>query len=71
MNLHEDKELFTDIILRASQPVELGGLGINAGFIEKDYWISRSLQLLSRSISATCAVFKGLCTATHKPFYEQ
>jgi hypothetical protein len=59
MNLHEDKELFTDIILRASQPVESGGLGINAGFIEKDYWISRSLQQLSRSESVNYAVFKG------------
>jgi len=59
MNLHEDKELFTDIILRASQPVESGGLGINAGFIEKDYWISRSLQQLSRSDSVNYAVFKG------------
>lgn len=59
MNLHEDKELFSDVILRASQPKGLGGLGINAGFIEKDYWITRSLQQLSRSASADNAVFKG------------
>ncbi len=59
MNLHEDKELFSEIILRASQPKELGGLGINVGFIEKDYWITRSLQQLSRSKSAANAVFKG------------
>lgn len=59
MNLHEDKRLFAEIILRASQPVENGGLGINANFIEKDYWITRSLQLLSRSTAKDCAVFKG------------
>lgn len=59
MNLHKDKELFSEIILRASQPKELGGLGVNAGFIEKDYWITRSLQQLSRSSSAENAVFKG------------
>lgn len=59
MNLQEDKELFSEIILRASQPIESGGLGINAGFIEKDYWITRSLQQLSRSASVENAVFKG------------
>jgi len=59
MNLHEDKELFAEIILRAGQPKELGGLGVNAGFIEKDYWITRSLQQLSRCSSADNAVFKG------------
>ena len=59
MNLHEDKRLFAEIILRASQPVENGGLGINANFIEKDYWNTRSLQLLSRSTAKDCAVFKG------------
>lgn len=59
MKLHEDRDLFSEIIMRASQPKELGGLGINAGFIEKDYWISRSLQKLSRSTSVDNAVFKG------------
>ncbi len=59
MNLHEDRELFSEIILRASQPKDLGGLGINAVFIEKDYWITRSLQQLSRCPSRDFAVFKG------------
>lgn len=59
MNLHDDKDLFAEIVLRASQPVEVGGLGINAGFIEKDYWITRSLQQLSSSQSVDYAVFKG------------
>lgn len=49
MKLHEDKNLFTEIILRASQPKDNGGLGINAGFIEKDYWITKALYQLSRS----------------------
>ena len=59
MNLHEDKDLFAEIILRASQPKEAGGLGINAGFIEKDYWITRALQQMSRSVAKDVAVFKG------------
>ena len=59
MNLHEDKALFAEIVLRASQPVESGGFGINAGFIEKDYWITRSLQQLSKSSAVDYAVFKG------------
>ncbi len=59
MKLHEDKELFSELILRASQPVTTGGLGINAGFIEKDYWITRSLQQLARSLYTDNAVFKG------------
>lgn len=59
MNLHEDKALFAEIILRASQPKDNGGLGINAGFIEKDYWITRALQQMSRSAAKGVAVFKG------------
>lgn len=59
MRLNEDKSLFAEIILRASQPIENGGIGINAGFIEKDYWITRSLQQLSRSSAVDYAVFKG------------
>lgn len=59
MNLHEDRELFAEVILRASQPKENGGLGINAGFIEKDYWITKALSQLSRSDAKPYAVFKG------------
>lgn len=59
MKLHEDKALFAEIILRASQPKGDGGLGINAGFIEKDYWITKSLCQLSRSEAKPYAVFKG------------
>lgn len=59
MKLHEDKTLFAEVILRASQPKENGGIGINAGFIEKDYWITRALQQMSRSAAKDVAVFKG------------
>ena len=33
MRLHEDKALFAEVILRASQPKENGGIGVNAGFM--------------------------------------
>lgn len=59
MKLHEDRPLFAEIILRASQPKENGGTGINAGFIEKDYWITHALQQMSRSAAKDLAVFKG------------
>lgn len=59
MKLHEDKALFAEIIIRASQPKDSGGLGINAGFIEKDYWITKALQQLSRCEAVETAVFKG------------
>lgn len=59
MNLHQNEELFSEIITRASQTKENGGLGINPSFLEKDYWITRSLQLLSQSKSKEFAVFKG------------
>lgn len=59
MNLHENKQLFEDAILAASQSKEDGGLGIKQVFLEKDYWITRSLKLLSESRDAASAVFKG------------
>ena len=59
MNLHENKELFADAFVAASQSEEDGGLGIKRVFLEKDYWITRSLKLLSESPCFTEAVFKG------------
>lgn len=59
MKLHKDKDLFAEIIIRASQPQDSGGLGINAGFIEKDYWITKALQQLSRCEAMESTVFKG------------
>lgn len=59
MNLHEEIQTFKAAIQLASSPVEEGGLGINEVFIEKDYWICRSLKQLSRSKAVDVAVFKG------------
>lgn len=59
MNLHENPELFSDAIIAASRPASEGGLGIKDIFIEKDYWISRALQLLSKIDKEGKAVFKG------------
>lgn len=59
MTLHEDQRLFENAILTAARPVSEGGLGIKPGFIEKDYWICRSLYLLSQSDISEHIVFKG------------
>lgn len=54
MNLHNDTELFSQAIVMASRQ-----LGIRREFVEKDYWICRSLQLLADSDREHHAVFKG------------
>lgn len=59
MKLHTNKRLFEDAILSASRPVAEGGLGISSLFIEKDYWICRSLALMSAGDTDGRAVFKG------------
>jgi len=59
MTLHENKTLFADAITAAARPLSDGGLGIKDIFIEKDYWISRSLQLLAQADTSGKAVFKG------------
>ncbi len=59
MNLHENNVLFTDIIDAASRSTASGGLGIVAPYIEKDYWITRALQLMARAENLNKAVFKG------------
>lgn len=59
MNLHENKDLFTAAIQLASNPKSEGGLGIKEIYIEKDYWICRSLKQLSECKESEVAVFKG------------
>lgn len=59
MRLHENKELFATAIAAASRPEGEGGLGINSIFIEKDYWICRSLKLMAEGDSGNRAIFKG------------
>lgn len=59
MNLHENKDVFTAAIQLASTPKQKGGLGIKQIYIEKDYWICRSLKQLSECKETDVAVFKG------------
>lgn len=59
MNLHNNPQLYADIIDAASRPKEQGGLGILAPFIEKDYWITRALKLMSDTDVSDKATFKG------------
>ncbi|MCH5244657.1 MAG: nucleotidyl transferase AbiEii/AbiGii toxin family protein [Lentimicrobiaceae bacterium] len=59
MRLHENKEFFADAIEAASRPQNEGGLGIKSVFIEKDYWISRSLWLMTKGDTDNRTVFKG------------
>lgn len=54
MNLHENKKLFADAVLAAAQH-----LVINPIFVEKDYWITRSLKLMSEADTYNRAIFKG------------
>lgn len=54
MNLHENKKLFTDAVLAASEYLD-----IRPVYIEKDYWITRSLKLLAQNANTDKAVFKG------------
>lgn len=60
MRLHENRDLFSDALQAASQPVEDGGLGIKSIFIEKDYWICRSLSLMAANDKDNRAIFKVL-----------
>lgn len=59
MNLHENNDVFTAAIQLASTPKQEGGLGIKQIYIEKDYWICRSLKQLSECKESEVAVFKG------------
>ena len=59
MKLHENRELFSDALQAASQAIEDGGLGIKSIFIEKDYWICRSLALMAENDKENRTVFNG------------
>jgi len=54
MNLHENKDLFIAIIRDMAQKT-----AISEVYIEKDYWLTRSLQRLSQNPNAEKVVFKG------------
>ena len=59
MRLHQNWDLFTDALQAASQPIKDGGLCIKSIFIEKDYWICRSLALMAANDKENRAIFKG------------
>ncbi len=59
MKLHTNPSLFRDAINYAARPIKDGGLGIDALFIEKDYWISRSLKLMAENDPSERAILKG------------
>lgn len=54
MNLHENKELFVDAVLSAAQH-----LGIKPSYVEKDYWITRTLKQMVEADNDGRAIFKG------------
>ncbi|MDE6555426.1 MAG: nucleotidyl transferase AbiEii/AbiGii toxin family protein [Duncaniella sp.] len=54
MNLHDNHKLFADAVLAASQYLD-----INPLFVEKDYWITRSLKLMANADPDGRAIFKG------------
>ncbi|NQT59226.1 MAG: nucleotidyl transferase AbiEii/AbiGii toxin family protein [Bacteroidetes bacterium] len=54
MKLHENRELFEEAILAASQ-----SLNILEIYIEKDYWVTLALYEIFHSNMASDAVFKG------------
>ena len=54
MNLHENKDLFITIIRDMAQKT-----AISEVYIEKDYWLTRSLQRMSQNPNADKVVFKG------------
>lgn len=54
MKLHEDKEFFVTAVSSAAQSMDLPDV-----YIEKDYWVTRSLKQLSESNVFESVVFKG------------
>jgi len=54
MNLHEDKTLFNQAITLTSET-----LNIKRQFVEKDYWICRSLKLMADNDQEHKTIFKG------------
>ena len=52
--LHEDRALFGQLIQETAR-----AQGIETLYVEKDYWITRSLSQLARSAYSENLVFKG------------
>ena len=45
--------------------------GMPEQIIEKDWWVTAVLKALFSTSCSNYLLFKGLCVAIHKPFYEQ
>ena len=54
MNLHEDSDIFTELVEATATAI-----GLPQIYIEKDYWVTRALKHLSESEYSDKAVFKG------------
>lgn len=54
MRLHEDTDVFSELVANAAQSI-----GLPQVYVEKDYWVTKALKHLSASAYAAHAVFKG------------
>lgn len=54
MNLHTNKELFTQAITATAQQMRIPEI-----YIEKDYWLTLALKTIFQSELTTDVVFKG------------
>lgn len=54
MHLHQNKELFKDAVLAASQHFSIPEI-----YVEKDYWVALVLNKIFHSTMADQIVFKG------------
>ena len=54
MNLHDDNEAFVDLVAATAEAI-----GLPQVYVEKDYWVTKSLKHLSESAHVGEVVFKG------------
>ena len=54
MKLHEDEQLFVELVAIAAQTI-----GLPQVYVEKDYWVTKALKHLSEFTRADEVVFKG------------
>ncbi len=54
VRLHEDKEVFSELIENAAETI-----GLPQIYVEKAYWVTHALKCLSESDCAKQAIFKG------------
>lgn len=54
MKLHEDNEVFTELVAVTAETI-----GLPQVYVEKDYWVTKALKYLSESVHVGDVVFKG------------